>query len=117
MDIIYGISIFTHLSEQMHYQWYAELYRILKPNGIMLLTSQGNNFRDKLTERELNEYENNQLVVRGKVKEGHRTFSAFHPKGFMLNLFSNAQVLEHIVSEPQKGRGLPQDVWIVRKRV
>jgi ubiquinone/menaquinone biosynthesis C-methylase UbiE len=34
-DIIYGISIFTHLSQQMHYDWYNELERILKPNGII----------------------------------------------------------------------------------
>jgi ubiquinone/menaquinone biosynthesis C-methylase UbiE len=115
MDVIYGISIFTHLSEQLHYDWYNELHRILKPNGIMFLTTQGNNYKVKLTKSELNKFIDNQLIVRGKVKEGHRTFSAFHPQGFMIKLFSNAEILEHIEIKPEKGKWLPQDIWIIKK--
>ncbi len=115
MDVIYGISILTHLSGQKHYEWYNELYRILKPGGIMFLTSQGNNYRGKLTGSELEKYNNNDLVVRGKVKEGHRTYSAFHPPGFMRKLFNNAEILNHIEPSPEKGKWLPQDIWILRK--
>ena len=115
MDVIYGISIFTHLSEQLHYDWYDELFRILKPNGIMFLTTQGDNFKVKLTDQELNRYNDNQLVVRGKVKEGHRTFSAFQPHGFMRKLFSNVEILEHIETKPKDGKWLPQDIWIIKK--
>lgn len=115
IDVIYGISIFTHLSEQMHYDWFNELYRVLKPNGIMLLTTQGDNFKVKLTEAELEKYNNNQLVVRGMVKEGHRTYSAFQPKGFMQELFNSVKILEHIEKEPEKGKWLPQDIWIIKR--
>lgn len=114
-DVIYGISIFTHLSEQMHYDWYAELYRILNPGGIMFLTTQGDNFKPKLTEKELEHYAHNELIIRGNVKEGHRTYSAFHPKEFMHALFKNVEVLEHIETKPEKGKWLPQDIWIIRK--
>jgi len=116
MDIIYGISIFTHLSEQLHYDWYNELYRILKPNGIMFLTTQGDNFKVKLTDFELKKYNNNQLVVRGKVKEGHRTYSAFHPQEFIKKLFNNVEILEHIETKPEAGKWLPQDIWILKKK-
>jgi len=116
IDVIFGISIFTHLSEQLHYDWYNELYRILKPNGIILLTTQGDNFKVKLTDAELKQYNNNQLVVRGKVKEGHRTYSAFHPQVFMRKLFQNIEILEHIETKPEGGKGLPQDIWIVKKQ-
>jgi len=115
MDVIYGISIFTHLSEQLHYDWYTELYRVLKPKGIMFLTTQGDNFKIKLTNAELNKYNDNQLIVRGNVKEGHRTYSAFHPQGFMRKLFSNAEILEHIEIKSETGDWLPQDIWIIRK--
>ena len=117
IDVIYGISVFTHLSERLHYEWYSELYRILKPKGIMFLTTQGDNFKVKLTYSELEKYNSNQLVVRGKVKEGHRTFSAFHPNGFMRRLFNNVEILEHIETKPEKGKKLPQDIWIVRKKI
>jgi len=115
-DVIYGISIFTHLSEQLHSDWYNELFRILKPGGIMFLTTQGDNFKIKLVESELVQYNNGKLVVRGKVKEGHRTFSAFHPTEFMNNLFSNSEILEHVATTPAEGGWLPQDIWIVQKK-
>jgi hypothetical protein len=82
----------------------------------MLLTTQGENFKVKLTSQETERFNHNELVIRGKVKEGHRTYSAFHPKGFMQHLFSDAQILEHIETKPEDGNWLPQDVWIVRKR-
>jgi len=114
-DVIYGISIFIHLSEQMHYDWFNEIHRILKPDGIIFLTTQGNNFRVKMTRKELANYSKGKLVVRGNVKEGHRNYSAFQPEGFMKNLFQNVQILEHDEPKPEAGKGLPQDIWIIRK--
>ncbi len=113
-DVIYGISIFTHLSATMHDEWYAELYRVLKPGGIMMLTTQGDIFKAKMTPAELEQYNKGQLVVRGQVKEGHRIFSAFQPKEFMNTLFSNATIEAHIEEPPVDG-WYPQDKWIVRK--
>ncbi len=112
---IYGLSIITHLSEAKHYQWLRELLRILEPGGILLLTSQGSNFRKKLTPAEAETYDNGLIVVRDKVKEGHRTYSAFHPVEFMQSLFAGCDILEHIVPKPVDG-STPQDVWIVRKQ-
>lgn len=114
-DIIYGISVFTHLSEKMHTLWFNELLRVLKPGGIMLFTTQGKNFRNKLTRTELKKFNSGKPVVRGKTKEGHRTFSAFQPSDFMKDLFESAQILEHIEREPESDKWRPQDIWIVRK--
>lgn len=114
-DIIYGISIFTHFSAQLHYDWYNELYRVLKPGGILFLTTQGENFKAKMTQSEILSFENEELVIRGKVKEGHRTYSAFHPKGFMEKLFSNAEILAHIETPPSGNAAPPQDIWVVQK--
>jgi ubiquinone/menaquinone biosynthesis C-methylase UbiE len=112
-DVIYGISIFTHLSEGMHYRWYNELLRILKKGGILFVTTQGDNFKSKLLPFELAKYNQGQLVVRESKKEGHRTFAAFQPKAFMLNLFKNVEILLHEEIKPVNY--LPQDVWIIRK--
>jgi len=114
-DAIYGISIFTHLSKQLHNDWYQELLRVLKPNGILLLTTQGENFKNKLTQKELVSFNNGNLVVRGNVKEGHRTYSAFHPKSFMQNLFKDTEILEHIETKSDNTNKPPQDIWIVKK--
>ena len=114
-DVIYGLSVLTHLSEKLHYEWFNELFRVLNVNGILLLTTQGDNFKSKITTTELEKYNNNELVIRGNVLEGHRTYSAFHPNKFMEELFSKCEILEHIVLKPQ-GSWIPQDIWIVKKK-
>jgi SAM-dependent methyltransferase len=40
-DLVYGISIFTHLSEADQDRWLAELQRITKPDGAVLMSIQG----------------------------------------------------------------------------
>jgi ubiquinone/menaquinone biosynthesis C-methylase UbiE len=114
-DIIYATSVFTHLSEEMHYAWFEELKRICKKDGIIFLTTHGDNCKTKLTPEEIKRFEEGKLVVRGNVKEGHRTFAAYQPPGFMRKLFSGAEILEHVTREPE-GSYIPQDVWIVRKK-
>jgi ubiquinone/menaquinone biosynthesis C-methylase UbiE len=114
-NLIYGISIFTHLSEKAHYEWCEELLRILDVNGILFLTTQGDNFKVKLSHDECEQYEKGALVVRGNTKEGHRTYSAFHPDTFMHALFRNVEVLKHVVKDAGDQTWIPQDIWIVRK--
>jgi ubiquinone/menaquinone biosynthesis C-methylase UbiE len=115
-DVIYGISIFTHLSEQLHHDWSNELTRVLRPGGILFITAQGDNFRSKLTDAELAKYDEGLLLVRGNVKEGHRTYSAFHPKKFMRHLFEKQVILEHIETPAENTEDIPQDVWIIQKK-
>jgi hypothetical protein len=52
--------------------------------------------------------------MRGKVKEGYRTYSAFHPKAFMEKLFKNAIIVDHVETKPE-GFWIPQDIWMAKK--
>ncbi len=114
-DLVYGISIFTHLSEANHTHWFNELMRISKKGCVLILTTHGNIFRDKLTDQERQDFDRGKLVERGKVVEGHRVFAAFHPPAYLRPLFeSQAEILEHIEGS-RKSWGLEQDVWIIRK--
>ncbi len=45
-DVIYAYSVFSHLNEQASFQWIEEFYRILKPGGLLFLTTQGRSFID-----------------------------------------------------------------------
>ena len=111
--IIYGISIFTHLSEPMHQKWIKELHRVLVPGGVLVFTTQGNAFCSKLTSSELSDFTKGSLVVRGKVKEGHRTYSAFQPVTYMHDLLKDFVILEHVEGESEVRP--QQDIWIVKK--
>lgn len=108
-DLIYGISIFTHLSEEAHHKWLAELIRLLKKDGILFLTLHGRGFFNKLTEQEKQVFKSGNLVVRGQVKEGHRTYAAFQPPEFVREWTKNLDLLDHIPGDGE------QDVWIWRR--
>jgi SAM-dependent methyltransferase len=116
-DIIYGLSVLTHLSEPAHHRWMKELLRVSKPGGILFLTTHGEAFRDNLSKNELVRFDNGELVIRDKVKEGHRMFGAFHPKAFMREFFEDyAEIAEFVPGKTDYHTGKPeQDIWILRK--
>jgi len=115
MDIIYGISIFTHLSESKHIEWFGELMRVVKKGGILFITTHGDVVRENLTDEECKIYDEGKLVVRGKVKEGHRMYTAYQPISFMQRLLDGrAKILKHKPGTKQDW-GYEQDLWILEK--
>jgi SAM-dependent methyltransferase len=113
MDVIYAISVFTHLSDRLHSAWCNELFRVLRPGGLLLVTLHGNAVADKLTPQERETFDRGELVVRGQVKEGSRLYAAFHPDAYARNqLFKDFEVLDK--REPFSA-GMKQTLWIVRK--
>lgn len=113
-DLIYGISIFTHLSEEAHHLWLNELCRLLKPEGVLLLTLHGEAFAQKLGTNEASRFHSGQLVVRGQVKEGHRTFIAWHPEQFVRQWTRQLKELKHLPGQVVDGVA-EQDTWIFQK--
>ena len=113
-DCVYAISIFTHLSEKMHYAWIQELFRTIKPKGILIFTSHGDRCALRLSPAEKARYDADQFVVKDRIKEGRKHFGAYHPRRFVRKvLLKDYRVLEHI-SDPD-GYQLEQEVWVVGK--
>jgi len=116
LDMLYAISVLTHLSEEMHLGWMAECERVVRPGGLILLTVHGDHCVAGLSAQERATYEAGRLVVRGKVKEGSRTFVAFQGPRFMREvLLRNVDLLAHNPPDAPQLAG-PQDVYLVRTR-
>lgn len=115
-DFVIGISIFTHLSEERHRFWISELYRVCKAQGMLLLTTAGQAFSSQMTDEEAASFNNNQLVIRDNVKEGHRTYAAFQPVEYFIGLCSPYfEVLEMHAGTPQSW-GIEQDYWVLKAK-
>ncbi len=112
-DCLFCVSVFTHLSKEMHFSWIKELSRVVKPDGIIIFTTHGGLTKGNLLKKELRKFENGELVVRDKIEEGKRTFVAYHPPSFITEeLLIGLTVLSHI--ENPIPQSLTQDIWIVK---
>jgi ubiquinone/menaquinone biosynthesis C-methylase UbiE len=49
-DLVYAYSVFSHLSERCHETWIADFERILKPNGLLLVTTRPREFIERCAE-------------------------------------------------------------------
>lgn len=63
-DIVYCISLFTHLDETLQDIWLAELAHLLRPGGVLLTTVHGRAASAPCTERERALLERNGIVFR-----------------------------------------------------
>ena len=115
-DLIYGISVLTHLSVELQMKWLEELHRLLAEKGIVILTTQGEAFRRKLDRQEVATFDSGAPVIRTGGKEGRRTFSSFHPLPYLQELFSDFRILEHQPGNAY-GKFIEQDLWVLGRRI
>ncbi|MBC6613236.1 class I SAM-dependent methyltransferase [Hymenobacter sp. BT507] len=112
VDALYAVSIFTHLSAAAHRAWWTELTRVVRPGGVVLFTTHGRAFRYRLSAPEQQQFDAGELVVWGRVPEGHRNFAAFQPEHYVRQLVQPHTVLEFI---PGALHPVPQqDTWLIR---
>lgn len=52
IDAAYAFSIFTHFSEPLHQRWLAELARVIRPGGLLIVTIHGQAILDLMAQDE-----------------------------------------------------------------
>lgn len=82
-DFIYARSVFTHLDRELQFAWMEELHRVLRSDGYLLFTVSGDQFLDRLTPSEADQYHAGQLVVRAGELEGKNYCAVYHPPEFV----------------------------------
>jgi SAM-dependent methyltransferase len=82
-DLVYALSVFTHLPEELQLAWMSELSRVLKPGGHLLMTTHGESFLPYMSEEERKTFRSGRLVVREKGVVGGNPFCAIHPPEYV----------------------------------
>jgi SAM-dependent methyltransferase len=115
-DLVYAISILTHLTEPVARRWMAEWSRILKPGGLLLVSTHGDAFRDTLGTRLGRRYDAGQMVVVNARMEGANACVAHHPYPYVANELIGASGFELVSFTPRpQARGFRQDVYLARR--
>jgi SAM-dependent methyltransferase len=110
-DLVYGISVFTHLKEPLQFQWLEELHRITVPGGFVLTTVHGDttvDFSRLLPSEYLRlraEIKNKGLLVAsanpqldGAVDHRGEYVNVFHTKDYILRRWGEYFNVLHIIS-------------------
>jgi SAM-dependent methyltransferase len=111
---IYAVSVFTHLAERDQHAWLAELRRTLVPGGVLVLTTHGDRYLERLAREERNAYEAGKLVVRWPQATGSNLCTTFHPHEYVRDeLAVGFDLLEF---SPAAAEGTPyQDLVVLRR--
>jgi 2-polyprenyl-3-methyl-5-hydroxy-6-metoxy-1,4-benzoquinol methylase len=113
-DVVYAISVFTHLPETLQLPWIQELERVLSPGGHMLVTTKGLSRASAMTDAERERFDAGELVVQNDRYAGRNLCAAFHPEPYVRErLAGSLEVVEFV---PADGAVLTQDATILRKR-
>lgn len=115
-DLIYGISIFTHIEAAQQEEWIAELHRILKNKAVLLVTTQGSYYQHKLLPAQKRTLHQKGVYTQTYRQQGHRMMSTYHTSEYFRKILQPFfTVLEYYSgsSHPEKAGG--QDLWILQK--
>jgi SAM-dependent methyltransferase len=113
-DLVYALSVFTHLHEDLQRAWRDELRRILAPGGLLLVTTHGRFYAPRLSEPERARFEAGACVVQGAEFLGENLCIAYHPEASVRRLFATGfEVVDFV---PEGATGNPsQDLWLLRR--
>jgi SAM-dependent methyltransferase len=104
-DFVYALSVFTHLPELLQHRWMDEMRRILKPDGVLLFTVQGEALVDALegTDRKglRAVFESGRLAVVDVEMAGSNRCAAYHPKEWVeKEMLRGFRVMEFVPADP-----------------
>jgi SAM-dependent methyltransferase len=114
-EFLYGISVFTHLSESLQRPWIEELRRIVSPGGLVILTFMGEARLEGLTPEERERFAAGKIVVKVDERSGTNTCNAYHPELYLREEFTTGfDVLEY---EPEGAHQVAghQDLLVLRR--
>jgi len=112
-DLVYGLSVFTHLAVETQRRWLDELHRVLRPGATLLLTTHGESYRERLEPDELERFGAGEIVVRWQEVAGSNLCAAYHPAGALARLADGFEEIEHV---EEGARGNPhQDLHVFRR--
>jgi SAM-dependent methyltransferase len=116
-DLIYAISVFSHLNEEYQFHWLNELRRMTRPGGVVLVSLHGSHYMDKLSPDILTHIENQGMIF--IVSDGwkgvlpHWYQSAFHSEAYVLKQY--ARYFDVLAYIPGGINGV-QDAVVLQRR-
>lgn len=115
-DLIYALSVFTHIERELQENWIQEMGRIIKPKGIFLFTTHGSHYFNKLPPSSLKQLWKEGAYTDSYHKKGHRMMSTYNTsEGFRELIEKKFSILEYYAGTEHVEKAGGQDLWIVQR--
>jgi hypothetical protein len=96
IDFLFGLSVMTHLPEDLQRRWIVEARRLLSPKGIFAFTFRGPAYRRHLDRDELLQFDRAGCVVRGSDRPGTNGCNSYNSDEHIQRLLADDfDVAEH----------------------
>ena len=114
-DLLYSISIFTHLDAPLQVPWIEELTRVVRPGGLLLVTVSGEERLRGLPiwERVHEPFEAGELVVDKPDRVGTNACAVYHPWAYVRDTL--ARDLEIVDYRSGGAVDVRQDALLMRR--
>jgi SAM-dependent methyltransferase len=112
-ELVYALSVLTHLPEELQSPWMAEFRRILRPDGLLLFTTLGERSKGRADARGRADFEAGRLVVKRSQLPGSNLCTVLHPYSYVTNgLLDGFSLLSFTEAASPQG----QDTYLARRQ-
>jgi SAM-dependent methyltransferase len=114
-DVVYALSVFTHLPEPLCGAWFEELRRVLRPGGRLVISTHGEAYLGELDAQQQARFQAGDAVVRHSDAAGTNLCGVYFTVDYLRARVSPA--FEVVASIPRGARGNPpQDLVLLRRQ-
>ena len=82
-DLIYALSVFSHLDGPLQRGWLGEFRRLLRPGGLLVLSVLGERLRHRLGREEQQRFDCGEIVVQRPRMAGRNLCTVYHPRPYV----------------------------------
>lgn len=113
-DCIYAISVFTHLDEEAQLRWMTEFKRLLKKNGVLILTVRTSlgDFHPVSSDEE-KQFHKGDMLIKYRKYVGTNFCNVFHPLTYIQQKLSKGFTILDIKHD--EAEGFRQDFIVLKK--
>jgi SAM-dependent methyltransferase len=114
-DVVYGVSILTHMNAAAAAAWIVDIARLLKSGGVTILTTHGARHAGRLGGKDRTAFAAGAHVALGGAMQGSRAFSSYTPAAAMTAFAAAAGLDVRAHHERGPADVIGQDVWVMAK--